>query len=240
MNNLKFTEYLFLFCTLAIGFLAVTFFVVNGAFLPADRAIDQSFAISTDSILYYASAILAYIFVPTVIIIITLFVRFIRKKQFYEAKLLLASFSGFVMAELVLKPIFKIPCPATYYSNVLSGQGILKLVPFLQNLALRETCYPSGHVAAYVVFCGYLSYLVLLYVRNQKLRWALLATLIAIIILVGPSRIYLHIHWFSDVIASYFLGFALLIGIIIIRYRHDVLLWRIKTKKEHQLQDSNC
>jgi membrane-associated phospholipid phosphatase len=74
--------------------------------------------------------------------------------------------------------------------------------------------FPSGHVVAYVVLGGLLAYLAYTLVTQAALRRALLALLAGLIALVGPSRVYLGHHWFIDVLASYLLGTALLIGLL--------------------------
>lgn len=78
--------------------------------------------------------------------------------------------------------------------------------------------FPSGHVVFYVVFFGlialYSKYLPNLSTFGRKL---LLFTSIALISLVGISRIYLGVHWPTDVIAGYWLGFAIL-GVITFLY----------------------
>ena len=79
---------------------------------------------------------------------------------------------------------------------------------------LDGAAFPSGHVLAYVVFGGLLAYLSYTLVTQAALRRALLVLLVGLIALVGPSRVYLGYHWFSDVLASYLLGTALLIGLL--------------------------
>ena len=79
---------------------------------------------------------------------------------------------------------------------------------------LEGTGFPSGHVVAYVVFGGLLAYLAYTLVTQAAVRRALLTLLVGLIALVGPSRVYLGYHWFTDVLASYLLGTALLIGLL--------------------------
>lgn len=74
--------------------------------------------------------------------------------------------------------------------------------------------FPSGHVINYIGVYGFLAYLVHTWVRPASLRRAVRATLLALIGLVGPSRVYLGHHWFTDVLASYLLGTSYLIGLI--------------------------
>ncbi len=143
-----------------------------------------------------------------------LFYRFLVRKQVNETLMVLTSFSGALVAEFILKPLFNIPCPQNYYSRFLASQEVLGLLHAFQAIGFFETCYPSSHVASYVIFCGYFAYLVLRHIRENRKRLTLLVILLTITALVGPSRLYLHAHWFSDVIGGYLLGFALLFAII--------------------------
>lgn len=196
----------------------LTFFVTQGSLLPLDHSLNLLLPPPT-GFLYYLSRIFAYLYIPLVIVILILFSCFIKRKQFFEAKMIALSLMGWVLAELILKPIFRVPCPPTYYNNVLSGQEIFKFVS-LQKFAIKETCYPSGHVAAYVVFGGYLAYLVSRYISSQTLNRILIASLISIIVIIGPTRLYLHVHWFSDVLGAYLLALAVLVGLILARHQY--------------------
>ena len=61
-------------------------------------------------------------------------------------------------------------------------------------------------------------------VRGNRARRAAISCLVALIGLVGPSRIYLGHHWFTDVMASYLLGVAYLLGLMAI-YRRVKTRW---------------
>lgn len=210
MGKTKF--YLLLSILLLTTFGLVTFLVKKGTFLEIDSLIDQSLPYSTSSFYFYISTAIAYLFFPLFLVLAALFWKF--RKQKFESLMLLASFSGWIIAEAILKPILQIKCPPTYYANILANKELFRFELF-QKLALWETCFPSGHTTSYVVFFGYLTYLSLKYLKKSLLRNTLVAIFIAIIILVGPSRLYLHIHWFSDVLAAYLLGFSILILLIL-------------------------
>lgn len=70
---------------------------------------------------------------------------------------------------------------------------------------------PSGHTTMAVVFFGALFYL--FYDKIKYKKTAIISSII-IVLLVGVSRIYLGVHWFSDIIISVFLGLSLLFGYI--------------------------
>ena len=68
------------------------------------------------------------------------------------------------------------------------------------------TSFPSGHVINYTGVYGTLGVLIHYNVRNTVLRRTMLTAIGAKLALVGPSRIYLGHHWFTDVLTSYLLG----------------------------------
>lgn len=78
---------------------------------------------------------------------------------------------------------------------------------------ILHSSFPSGHVVHYVAFYGFLSYVVFSHTA-RGLRWAVAGLVGFFVALVGASRVYLGHHWLTDVLASYLLGFAYLIGVI--------------------------
>lgn len=82
---------------------------------------------------------------------------------------------------------------------------------------LSEASFPSGHVVHYVTFYGFLFYLVFTQLKQRWFRTALLTLLAGLILLVGPSRVYMGHHWPSDVGGAYLVG-MLWLGVIIVAY----------------------
>jgi membrane-associated phospholipid phosphatase len=71
---------------------------------------------------------------------------------------------------------------------------------------INEPSFPSGHVMYYTNFYGLLIYLLATNWRSGKIRNALIVICTALLVCIGPSRIYLGAHWPSDVMAGYIWG----------------------------------
>jgi undecaprenyl-diphosphatase len=93
---------------------------------------------------------------------------------------------------------------------------------------LEEASFPSGHVVHYVTFYGFLFYLVFIHLKQRWFRTALLTLLAGVILLVGPSRVYMGQHWPSDVAGAYLVG-TLWLGVIIIAYLETKANYTIHT-----------
>lgn len=88
------------------------------------------------------------------------------------------------------------------------------------NVLVNESGYsfPSGHSMISIVFYGYLIYLIYRFISNKKIKWLLISLLSLIILIIGFSRIYLGVHYASDVIGGFCFGiFYLIIYVDIIK-----------------------
>src|SRR5207253_1691808 len=66
--------------------------------------------------------------------------------------------------------------------------------------------FPSGHTVIFTSVFGFLWYRVYISTLPFILRAPLLFFLGAIILLIGPARVYSGEHWASDVFAGYLIG----------------------------------
>lgn len=72
--------------------------------------------------------------------------------------------------------------------------------------------FPSGHAMVSMVIYGLIGYL--LANRFPRWRWAIVPLTIILITAIGMSRLYLGVHWPTDVIAGYTAGLVWLIACI--------------------------
>ena len=94
---------------------------------------------------------------------------------------------------LVLKNIVQRPRPEGY--RIISETGY---------------SFPSGHSMISTAFYGLLAYLILKNVKNTKLKWVTIIFLSVLPIGICCSRVYLGVHYASDVIAGFFTSIAYL------------------------------
>jgi len=108
--------------------------------------------------------------------------------------------SAYIMA--VCKELWAVPRPYLQYPNLLHPLALSTAEGYSM---------PSGHALLSVVVWGYIA------VQLRSWRWRLVP--IVIIVLVSCSRLYLQVHWPTDIIVGWGLG-AVLLGVYV-----EVLRW---------------
>jgi undecaprenyl-diphosphatase len=90
--------------------------------------------------------------------------------------------------------------------------------------------FPSGHAMVAVIFYGFLAYIFIRHVKNWKHKVNIFFGSLVIVITIGFSRLYLGVHFVSDVWGGYLLGFLILMTAIVL---YEWRQWR-KRSVEHE------
>jgi membrane-associated phospholipid phosphatase len=123
----------------------------------------------------------------------------------WETVVLLISVVGSSALGLGIKFLVDRPRPSADLVNVINQ--------------LKDYSFPSGHVLFFTTFFGFLLFLAYTLLKPAWWRVVLLVTLVGMVALIGPSRIYEGQHWASDVIGAYLLGSVwLALSILIYRW----------------------
>jgi membrane-associated phospholipid phosphatase len=126
-------------------------------------------------------------------LLLTAYFLFIRRHKWYSIKIPSIALSSVVVMSL-LKVIFNRSRP---------------LMPLLE--PARGLSFPSGHAMSSVTFFGLLIYYVYRKQKNPLVRFLLISLLVLLILMIGLSRIYLRVHYASDVLAGFCAGIIWLI-----------------------------
>ena len=149
-----------------------------------------------------------------------------RKHPLFRRVMLLASWAGFPPQSRLLPPalaafwlVIGRPREAVFQLAGWGTSGISGTLKFLMRrprphidncivipARIGGTSFPSGHVINYTGIYGTFAVLAASRVRYPFLRRAALGAVATKLALVGPSRIYMGHHWFTDVVTSYLLG----------------------------------
>ena len=97
--------------------------------------------------------------------------------------------------------------------NYLLKEMIQRPRPPIELKMVEESSFsfPSGHAMASVAFYGLFIYYIYKYVKNKTIKNIVCTILSVLIFLVGVSRIYLGVHYASDVLAGYLFSIVYLI-----------------------------
>jgi len=131
----------------------------------------------------------AFIFISSVLLAINLF----HKKYFMFSLLCAINLALGSLFNFILKQLFRRPRP-----------DVLKLEE------IGGFSFPSGHSMAAVIFYGFIIYACMKHFRHW-VKYAIAAVLSLLILCIGISRIYLGVHYASDVLGGFILGIGWLI-----------------------------
>lgn len=129
------------------------------------------------------------------ILMIVVYFLFLKPHRWYAVRIPAVALGSYLLNRL-LKAWFDRPRPANSEH----------MVDVLYSLS-----FPSGHAMFALSFYGLLIHLVWQFVKKPSTRWWLTALIGFTIIMIGLSRVYLKVHYLTDVLAGFAAGFLWLV-----------------------------
>ncbi|HEX6369695.1 MAG TPA: phosphatase PAP2 family protein [Longimicrobium sp.] len=193
----------------AVGFATLAERVMAGDTLHMDetilRAMERMGAPWLDNVALEVTALGARVVVWMVVLIASVFLW--SSRHHYSAALLWVSMLGAGFVNAALKVSFNRPRPDVFPWRT-------------QHVGLAS--FPSGHAMTSIVVYGTLAFLIARLAPTRLLRRLTWMLAILVILLIGWSRLYLGVHWPSDVLAGFVMGAAWAVicglGIEAVRY----------------------
>ena len=102
-------------------------------------------------------------------------------------------------------------------SNMMLKRFIDRARPGIEHLVSVETLsYPSGHAMSAMAFYGFLIFLVIKFDIQKVFKYLLVIVLLTVILSIGISRIYLGVHFPSDIAGGFIAGFIWVVFCVLV------------------------
>lgn len=176
-----------------ILFILIAINLNNSSLINIDNTINTWSANSQNELMQIFCILLSKIFEPIyVIIFVILLSLFLLVKSKNKQAILLSTTALIAGASIyLLKHLFS------------------KARPLNQIIQETGFSFPSGHAMISITLFGTLIYIAL-NIKSQTSRIVSIVACVLGVLLVGLSRVYLNVHWFSDIIGSYCFGLFIL------------------------------
>lgn len=142
------------------------------------------------------------------IILVFIYFLFIKPHRWYAIRIPVVALGSYLVNRL-LKYWFQRPRPAASE----------RMVDVLYNLS-----FPSGHAMFAFAFYGLLLHILWNSIHNRGLRIAVAAGMIVVMFLIGISRVYLRVHYPTDVLAGFAAGILWLLLCLFITRRIETYI----------------
>jgi undecaprenyl-diphosphatase len=198
---------------LIFGFICLLLFLVLAFEIKFGVSFRQIDLIINDNVAYLRTPAFDNLFVTATIFLnvanIIIFLLILMGFLIYEGKKKIAVLSFvFLSFGLMLESFFKVL--------------INRPRPIEQLLFTEGFGFPSGHSTLAILFFSMLIFVYIIKIKSDIIKISLIVLSALIVILTGFSRIYLNVHWFSDVLGGYLLGFSIFMFYIYI-FKKDKL-----------------
>jgi membrane-associated phospholipid phosphatase len=188
---------------LAVAYVAMTMAISAGVFISLDHEVAQAMhSIWQDSLhgLFQAIAELGGLELTTILMVALFF--YLWRNGFGSDSLAVLAFGGAVALEILYKLLLYHPAPPLSLSHN-DGPSVTELI---LGSGDQGNSFPSGHMVRTVVVYGLLAFVVRRLAPSPLLRTLAVPVAALIIIVVAFDRLYLDVHWESDVIGGLLLG----------------------------------
>jgi undecaprenyl-diphosphatase len=118
-----------------------------------------------------------------------------------------------------------------FFLSVLIKDLVMRVRPLDALATATDFSFPSTHAVMATVFFFFLVYIVRDNIASWWRRYIFILACLLAVLLTGFSRLYLHVHWLTDVIAGYLLGLfwgtIVIIGLafFILAYKQGILVY---------------
>jgi undecaprenyl-diphosphatase len=176
----------------AVSFLLLFAWLAEGVFRGSSQQLDlraRAFVhqFATPSLTRVAQAVTflgSFNFLAILFLIVTVVFCLLSLRRY--AAWLATAMAGELLLEITLKSLFHRTRPETFFGRDPSGYS-----------------FPSGHAMGSFCFYGALAGLLCARIRQPSLRILIGTAATALVLAIGLSRIYLGVHYLTDVIAGY-------------------------------------
>ena len=132
--------------------------------------------------------------------------------------------------------------PASLLSGIISDSILKKLVhvarPLYPLIPITDFSFPSGHATIAVIFFGLIIYFFKDSIRSVMWRRIYIYTCALAALLICVSRLYLNVHWFSDVLAGATLGvFWVTLFVILFNFFDSLSPRRMKQEFDREIKE---
>jgi len=142
------------------------------------------------------------------------FVNFIGSDVFYIVLTLLLA-SAIVLLRAPIEAVLVLLTIGPRVLNSAAKEAVVRPRPSaeLVHVGQHDSGYsfPSGHTVGTVALFGVLFLVLPAVVPSRPLRWLLQLGCLLLIVSAGPARVFVGVHWPSDVLGSYLLALMFLI-----------------------------
>ncbi|WP_144549966.1 phosphatase PAP2 family protein [Bacillus sp. X1(2014)] len=191
-----------------IGFSLISLLISDQKIIHFDRIIINSVQGLETPLLTYVMKFFTFIGSAPFVIVLSLFLLFFLYKVLHhrlELILFVAAIAGSAILNGILKNFFQRVRPE-----------------FHRLIEIEGYSFPSGHAMNAFTVYGIISFLLWRHITSRLGRWVLIFVSMVMILAIGLSRIYLGVHYPSDIIGGYFAsGFWLTSAIFFFQYYQE-------------------